>query len=213
MSFGLSNFYKIKDSKFSQLTDTFISLYNNILEYPQDKMRKGIVKPLPRIGYMVYEKYLKENGYDDILDISAHVKELLPVVRLLHTEPYLELPEFDYAKFTRFGIHKDSGANFNPSASINWPLINCDENSITKWYNITSGEPIVGPVYTDADHCEVEEVESTSLINNQPVLFRVDQFHSVDNYTEKKRVIAAWHFKEEVSWDRAVDIMRELNAL
>ena len=61
MSSGTTNFHNIQDSKFSQLTDTFISLYNDILEYPQDKMRKGIVKPLPRIGYMVYEKYLKEN--------------------------------------------------------------------------------------------------------------------------------------------------------
>ena len=73
MSFGPTNFHKIKDSKFSQLTDTFISLYDTVLQFPKEKHRKGVIQPLPRIGYLVFERWLEENGYTDIIDISAHV--------------------------------------------------------------------------------------------------------------------------------------------
>jgi hypothetical protein len=206
----MTNFHNIKNKRFSDITESFIKLYNEILLLPEETMEKDYVISMSQIGYVVYYKYLEENGYDDILAIYNEVDALWHGVRLFHTEPYLTSPEFNN---DRFGIHKDTGDGYNPSAAINWPLINCNKNSVTKWYKIINGEPIITQNYIYADHCEVEEVQSTSLMDNNPMLFRIDVFHSMDNKSNKKRVLASWPFKEGVSWKNSVKIMQNLHLI
>jgi hypothetical protein len=207
------NFKAINDANATSLVPSFIKLYEQIEQIPDNEYKLGYVQKFDRIGYMVFPRFLKEHNYNDILEFKERIPQLASVVRLLHTEPYLQLPEFDGAYFKRFGVHKDCGKKFKPSTSINWPLINCNSSSVTSWYKLESGEPHETDVYIDADHCEVTQIESTSLIDGEPVLFRVDEWHAIDNYTPDKRVIAGWHFDEKYSWDDACEIMTNLGVI
>lgn len=204
------NLYSIKSFQVSSLTKILIKLYKQVQKIPERDYKKGYLTKMSRIGYMVFPYFLKKHQYIKLLEFQKQHFHLSPVIRFLHTKPHLNLPEFENKPFNRFGIHIDSDENSStPSSSLNWPLINCNNKSTIYWHKLVSGQPKTAYNYTDADHCETRVIDQAVLYNGQPALIRVNRWHSVENNTQKKRVLAAIHFKHYMIWEDAVDYTKK----
>ena len=89
----------------------------------------------------------------------------------------------------------------NTCGAINFPLINCNHETTTKWLRLISVNPQINKYLSRGDNCNFEEIESTFLIDNEPNIISLEQWHSVINKSQKLRVIANIDFQWHMSWD------------
>lgn len=128
---------------------------------------------------------------------------------------------FTTKSLPKLSPHIDSSMNGLIPGVINFPIINCDNNSITRWWKITKGEPnkvlnaggsVEGSAnYTyNCDNCELEMIDEVSFQNDEVHLFNTSQWHSVDNDSGKPRIVFSFLFKSNFKWE---DIVKEYRRL
>jgi len=99
-------------------------------------------------------------------------------------------------------IHIDHRPHDNNVLAINIPLVNCD-NAVTMFWDTTedtnrlqytsSGSPYIG--FNKSNCTKIDEYVLT-----QPVLFKTDLPHSVDNYSDKPRLAISLRLVDD-PWD------------
>jgi hypothetical protein len=99
-------------------------------------------------------------------------------------------------------IHKDYRPHDSNVLAINIPLINCD-NAVTQFWNTeedvnliqytSSGSPFIG---FNQDKCTLID----KFVLTQPVVFRTDIPHSVDNYSNQPRLAISLRLAKD-PWD------------
>jgi hypothetical protein len=104
-------------------------------------------------------------------------------------------------------MHRVEGAMAmnNTNATINFPLLNCDEGSTTTWYKLKDGQVIDTGYLSRTDKADV--IQQAHLKDRECNLMRMDRWHSVHNNTGERRVIANWDFHHFVPWDDAIEIL------
>lgn len=113
-----------------------------------------------------------------------------------------------------FPIHVDGVPGENNAASINWPIENCTEASVTEWFR-----PIGEVLWDDKDRSffmknadEVVKVHEAAMLTSQsmPYLFRSDFLHRgycrLDS--SQHRIIVKWELDYE-DWDTARRAFRD----
>lgn len=119
----------------------------------------------------------------------------------------------------KLGAHVDSSIEGMVPGAINFPILNCDDNSTTSWWKIVSGEPERvlnaggqkegSANYTyNCKNCELELEESVSFQNDQVHLFNTSNWHSVDNNSGKTRMVFSFLFRSDLKWE---DIVKEFS--
>jgi len=205
------------------LTDVF-----HILE-EETKIESEYVTEINSCGYWVDLKFYSELGYTALDELYDAVPWLHNKIKYFLTDPTMPIEtnekekrnddDFDYLQspvMDRFSVHMHrvsdkfgykSMQRQNSNATINFPLINCDERSVTSWYKLLEGEPFENGFISRVEDCEFELLETTSLHTGQPNILRTDRWHDIINHTGKKRVIANWDFWHYVLWDDIPDII------
>jgi hypothetical protein len=87
-------------------------------------------------------------------------------------------------------IHKDFRPHDNNVLAINIPLFNC-ENSVTEFWETSENSTRVGHTsngspYIGFNRSRCKKIDEFKL--TQPVLFRTDVPHSLNNYSNKNRL-------------------------
>jgi hypothetical protein len=115
-----------------------------------------------------------------------------------------------------FPIHVDGVPGENNASSVNWPIENCTEESVTEWFRPT-GEVL----WDDKDRSffmknadEVVKVHEAPMVTStgMPYLFRSDLLHrgycQLEN--SKLRIIVKWEL-DYADWDTACREFRDRN--
>lgn len=106
------------------------------------------------------------------------------------------------------------------TGSFTWPVLNCDNNTLTVWYNCYYNNQQIfeygkqGTVIADPaiDMVEIDRYEFNSDTFNG-VIFKHNDWHTLYNSAnnESNRMLLQWRFKHDVSWDTIVEITNELH--
>ena len=146
--------------------------------------------------------YIKRTARGVSVDIKYTLlfEKLKPLYNLVEMYP-TKLKErrlrFHELKQDRWRIHKDRILGKPHHQAIIFPLINCDENTVTKWYDLIEGEQIEESYAYAIDEnkpYKVRKLYETSFKNYEPVKIKVDVFHNVETKLKNKtRVIAGWY--------------------
>lgn len=190
-------------------------LYTAYIDSEIDKTDKNVI-PLNYCGYTIKLEYFTDRNYSSVEKMFNEIPWLKPRIIFYETDPNLKISdangddkEYGSEFLDQYSIHlhriEDAIAMMNTNATINFPLLNCNEGSITKWYKLKQGSVIDTGYLSRTDHAEV--VEEASLRDRQCNLMRMDRWHSVNNYTGQRRVIANWDFSHYVTWDDAVELL------
>lgn len=174
------------------------------------------VHPLNYCGYVVQLPYFTSRGYTNMQKLFDSIPWLKPRIIFYETDPNLKISEAvgddkDYgAEFLdRYSVHmhrvERAMAVNNTNATINFPLLNCNEGSTTKWYKLAEGPVLDTGYLSRTDDATV--IEEANLKDRQCNLMRMDRWHSVENNTGQRRVIANWDFHHFVPWDDAVELL------
>ena len=176
------------------------------------------VHKLNYCGHVVKLQYFLNLGYKNIEDFFGSISWLKPRIIFYETDPNIKISEVE-------GDDKEYGAEFldhysihlhrvenaiainNTNATINFPLLNCNEDSTTSWYKLKDGQILDTGYLSRTEDSSVELIEETNLKDRQCNLMRMDRWHSVKNNTGKRRVIANWDFHHYVPWDDAVELL------
>jgi hypothetical protein len=105
-----------------------------------------------------------------------------------------------------FPIHVDGTPGENNVASINWPILGCDEASPTQWYRVDHPKYKIldGSHFLENTEDAIELHSEAMLTRLQvPYLFRSDLWHRGFNTTNGIRVILKWELQRP-NWDDAV---------
>jgi len=90
---------------------------------------------------------------------------------------------------------------------INFPLINCNEDSQIHFYDRSTLKNIqvstTGIEYPDLSY-EYEPTISHSSRDGVPILLNAKEFHSVSNHGISRRITFGWHLKPEIDYPTAV---------
>lgn len=106
-----------------------------------------------------------------------------------------------------YPIHIDGPGEFDSKAGINWPLINCDEDSDTIWYNVDRHDFYYHEVQNSIflnDDVKTTEIHKFNFVDHTPYLFRGDVWHTgVNNKNQRQfRVMVKWEL-EVNNWKEA----------
>jgi len=110
-----------------------------------------------------------------------------------------------------FPIHVDGTHGNRNVASINWPLMGCDEQSVTQYYHFDQMRfDNVDGSYFISNPEDGELAGSVVLKDNQPVLFRSDIPHRgyCGRHDNQMRVIVKWGLYYG-SWTEACKAFRD----
>lgn len=181
-------------------------------------------------GYIVKLDFFNELQLNDVINFHKGIPFLKEAIVYFKTDPNLKLSSInteglkiknnnlnlnDEIEFStesnvldRFSkhLHKLNGTSKeithnNTCGAINFPLINCNKDTVTSWYRLISGSPQVKDYLSRGDNCKFELIESTCLYDNQPNIIRTEQWHNVLNKSNKMRVIANIDFRWHMTWD------------
>jgi len=199
------------------LSDVFVELNNEYLTKGLNTESK-FVRSLNYCGFIVQLEYFLQNNCKAIGKLSETIPWLSQRIIFYETDPNLKISEAvgddrDYGAeyLDKYSVHlhrvENAIAVNNTNATLNFPLLNCNEQSVTTWYKMTKGTAVDMGYLSRTDECNVEIIQETSLYDGQCSLMRLDRWHSVKNNSGKRRVIANWDFKYFVPWDDAVDIL------
>lgn len=113
-----------------------------------------------------------------------------------------------------FPPHVQGKPGSGGAASINWPILNCDEKSPSTWYTCKTEVRFKNDLYKDSylvDNVEdLEAIHTEAMLTStgMPCLFRSDVIHKGFNNLEKgeTRTIIKWEM-EEGSWEESCNIL------
>jgi hypothetical protein len=118
-------------------------------------------------------------------------------------------PEWD-----EYPIHKDGHNGAIWQASLFCPLIDCDDSSITTFYEICepfSTEEKYGATFLKS-YSAKEVIAEFKFQSGQErwYLFNSGQWHSIENKSAKPRVVFTWRFRPQVYWSEALELIKPL---
>lgn len=152
----------------------FLNVYRNL-----------IVEKSQKRGYGIAVDATKYSVFDKIRDKFPALRDTFYILR---TNKIL----------TRYPIHIDSPKSFDSKASINWPLINCDNRSETVYYKVGKHDFFNYDKNQDSiflnDNVKVTPIYKYRFVNSHAHLFRNDVWHTgINNTNEKKwRIMIKW---------------------
>lgn len=137
---------------------------------------------------------ITHRGYSVDIRYVLDYKEFNQIFELTYLYPYSrEVP--NRIRFMinndRWPIHKDKNLGLPAQKSLIFPLINCNEKTVTTWHEL-----IIGDIYEKSNAIFVKEpyltkiIHQESFIDNTPIIINVSEWHSADNYSNEKRVMA-----------------------
>jgi len=165
----------------------FLNLYEDMAATKSQKRGYGIAVDASK--YKVFDK------------LRAKFPALRDTFYILRTNKIL----------SKYPIHIDSPSSFDSKASINWPLINCDERTETVYYKVDKHDFYNYDRNQDSiflkDNVSVTPIFKYQFINPQAHLFRNDVWHTgINNTNEKKwRIMVKWELIVD-NWQAARDI-------
>jgi hypothetical protein len=106
-----------------------------------------------------------------------------------------------------YPIHIDGPGEFDSKAGVNWPLINCDENSDTVFYDVEEHDFYYNEKQNSIflnDHVKTKEIYKFHFIDHTPHLFRGDVWHTGINHMNQRqfRVMVKWELTVN-NWEEA----------
>ena len=91
-------------------------------------------------------------------------------------------------------------------AVINFPLINCNEMSVVNFYRTEdvndSTYSVYGVGYNSTG--QYEPIASLSTRDGYPIILNSHQYHSVENHANARRIMAGWHMRDEITWEKVL---------
>lgn len=173
----MKNYYYLQDM--NPYVDELSEIYNHLRKFKSDidyrRSRYSYIMPFKEVSHIDF-------GIDPS-DVS--------VCRFIHTTKIApNLP-----------THIDSSYEGAFPGCINYPLINCNDNTITRWWKVKSGTP--KEIYNmntwkmSCEDCKMEVIEEVSFKTGEVHLFNVSQWHSVENKTGERRVLFSILFKQD----------------
>ena len=95
-------------------------------------------------------------------------------------------------------------------ASINIPIWNCTDQTVTYFWDFPDQRELA---YINMDKLGVRDIpDKDQLIKmcattmQQPVLFRNEYPHSVENAATEIRYVVSWRFRPEIDWEQAAHL-------
>ena len=154
-------------------------------------------------NYIFKHPYIKRTTRGITIDIKYTLlfEKLKPLYNLVEMFPtslkerrlrYMEL------KHSAWPIHTDRVLGNPIQHAIIFPLINCDENTTTRWYKLIEGEmrnDISNAYFINENKpYKVKTLYETSFKQYEPVKIKVDVLHNVETkLKDKTRVIVGWY--------------------
>ena len=202
----MKNFYQITDPKYVKFCKDARDFFNFLRAQDRSNYNKNDFIERP-YAFQMTREFAESLGMNlSIMDDCPYFYNML---RYLFTSKEYDKPILP--------THMDTCTDGVVPASINFPLINCDNNTKTKWYRVLSGDPnfvinkggeinsfIAANKTPQASHCKLECVEEVSFYNDEPHLFRTSKWHEVINNSNKERVICSLLFKPPMIYDDIV---------
>lgn len=141
-------------------------------------------------------------------DFAVKLKEQLPTLR----DHFFILNTNKLAR--EFPPHIQGTPGSGGAASINWPIINCDERSPSTWYTCKTEPRFKNDLYKDSYLIEniedLEPIHTQSMLTStkMPCLFRSDVIHKGFNNIENgaTRTIIKWEMAE-TSWEESCQLL------
>lgn len=202
----MKNYYFINDSKYIEFCNEArrFFYYLRSIDLSKFDQNRFIERPY---AYQMTTDFAKSLGMDlSILDDSPYFDN---VFRYLFTSEEKEKPTLP--------THIDTCVDGMIPASLNFPLLNCDKETSTKWYRVKSGIPffvtnkggkinslIAANKTPEAAHCELECIDEIYFENDQPHLFKTSRWHELINNSGKERVICSLLFKPPMVYEDIV---------
>lgn len=211
----MKNYYYIQDHKYINFCELAREFFHYLRSQDRESWDKEQFVERP-YAYQMTRKFAEEHGMDmSIMDDSPYFSDSF---RYLFTSEERKKPTLP--------PHMDTCPDGLVPATINFPLINCDERTVTSWYRIRSGVPsyiintggeinssIAANKTPETEGCELERVDRVSFMNNQPHLFRTSRWHEVSNLSGSERVTCSLFFKPPMIYDDIVDHLKERNII
>lgn len=202
----MKNFYHINNLKYVEFCKEARSFFHFLRSQDRSNYDKNQFIERP-YAFQMTKEFAENLGMDlSIMDDCPYFHEMF---RYLFTSEEYDKPTLP--------THMDTCTEGVIPAVVNFPLINCNDNTTTKWYRVKSGVPnfvvnkggeinsyIAANKTPQASHCELECVEEVSFYNNEPHLFRTSRWHEVINSSGKERVICSLLFKPPMIYDDIV---------
>jgi hypothetical protein len=136
---------------------------------------------------------------------------VLPILRVCNLKPKRSF--FPHIDANVHGLFSNTPAGHIMPATINI-VATPNSTSSTKWYRQTIDNKFLNPwaSYT-GESPNLEQVDQM-VVNDDAVLFRTGQWHSVENASDtNSRVVASIFFNYTISWDNAVALMADQDLL
>jgi hypothetical protein len=168
-------------------SNDFISVYNEVTTDKKDRYAYG------------------HKIYADDFPVFDRLREAYPAFK----------DYFFFLKTNRvvktYPIHIDGPGEFDSKAGVNWPLINCDEQSDTVWYEPEEHDFYYHEVQNSIflkDNVKTKEIYKFHFVDHTPHLFRGDVWHTGINRKHQRE------FRVMVKWELTVNNWQEAqNAL
>lgn len=93
-------------------------------------------------------------------------------------------------------IHKDKHDNVRMTKQLMFPLTNCNDTTVTRWYH--SDTPTFKEtskvIILDRDNTpDLQVIHEESLINDVPKIMNVEDWHNVVNHANSTRVVVGFY--------------------
>ena len=213
---GSLNALPVIDPDFVEFADEARRFYRHLqeMDLTKEDPNEIIVRPY---SFQMTKEFAIRNGFD-CEHMYAKSEYFGDIVRFFFTglnDKHILPPHLD--TYPELGV---------VPGCININLINCDENTTTKWFRVKSGMPtytqnLGGQIQSrlaanftpECTKCELELVEEHRFSNDTAYLFRTSRWHEVINEEQKERVIISFLFKPPMIWDDLVEHCKEINII
>ena len=178
----MRDFVSKLNGNWTYITHLLLDLYNNyIFQHPY-------IKRTPR-GVTIDIKYTL---------LFEKLKPLYNLVEMYPTKLKERKLRYMELKHAKWPLHMDRVLGQPIKQAIIFPLINCDENTVTKWYELTEGEitdeKSNAYFINENKPFKTKKLYETSFRNHEPVKIRVDVLHNVETKLKNKtRLITGWY--------------------
>ena len=177
---------------------TFANADDN-LELPSDGSSRCNVYPLVDLDGEV-RSFI--NQFDGLV---------LPILRVCNLKPKKSF--FPHIDANVHGLFVDTPVGHIMPATINI-VATPNSTSSTKWYRQTKHNEFLNPWASYTGQAPDLQQVDQMVVNDDAVLFRTGQWHSVDNISDTdSRVVASIFFNYTISWDTAVALMADQDLL
>ena len=187
---------EIHDKKIIEINKKIYDLYFDIQKETliindknNDTIRKTTRGYSVDINYVIDKpKYQIINQFTQIYPYSKAEDKRL---RFMEIEPWnyiIEPPSWP--------IHKDKSLGVMQKKALVMPIINCNQQTKTRWYE-TEDEKVneLSHVYLLDKTCKIKCIFETVLYDFQPYEVLTDVWHDIQNSTNQMRVACGWYYE------------------